>query len=556
MVELTEQVLINEANSAQTRLDEKNTSNLVKFVTIKRNTAIAKVLTDFADDVAGISPERWCYMEGQVVYTAQQFHEFMVWDELNREYYWRSLHHVKTCLQKDQNCFSEDDLRTITELMVMQAIEGKNVAQQVPIYSDVWNLFEETPLEKYVTEKHKRNAVNTGFWELLKQTNNTLERHINDELFKILAKEDFLGLIDYGGGILKLHELPEKKDFGILQTPKAADIYLRWYMVQEVFLKNLHKKSKIAGHNDLARSDVSELCGKIAAPLVYFALDALWSEDELYNSRGDKLLYVLSTLFSQKLFRSKAVQHVLGTFYEDSIEAALQHPGDYYAAKKVIKATEKFLIDAEERAKKPYQRLKEKIKLSGLPEELKKYVPEESKKEYVHSLKQKIDEMVEFDSKLFGKWLELEKGTDVAAAEHSRIRNKALEIYFNQKTRPRREVLSNLDHFVQGRYCPRPGNDALKDHLLDQLNAYLTADFLRARGWSQANRIVMSYEKATTLQRTHYNHALSDYAKQHCSGKIKVGKKALEIDACKPDYNVLPDFLSRFPSLFGHLQKY
>ena len=101
--------------------------------------------------------------------------EFLLWENLSEEFYWDSLDAVNKLHNTNKLSYSPAELEKLTETLIQQAFEGKKIAAQVPVFSDIFLLIgncEISPLSSFVQEEHKIRAINKGFWHCLAETAN------------------------------------------------------------------------------------------------------------------------------------------------------------------------------------------------------------------------------------------------------------------------------------------------------------------------------------------------------------------------------------------------
>jgi len=449
--------------------------------------------------------------------------EYKFWEELGNEKYWRAFNTLGILLARvEKNIFSENDLEQITNIMIKQAVGGKEIASPIPMYSDVFKLIggKESPLEKYVKEETKIETLNFAFWEVLKQTSDRQKRSLaSEELDRIIEYDNFFNYFDFNKGAEKAFEMPENLN---LEGFKYLWNYIRWFLVQE---EAIYRK---------AGNQAYEVVGKLAAPLV----DRLLSEKS--SSEHKKELKLARLIIDEEIVKSKAVQNVLGEVFE--YELGLGFEGnDYEFDSDVFKSCERNLVDAQKHIDSVWKIKQENITLSKLDPQFKKYVPREAYKFYVEKIREEISSMKRFDINYFENWMKLTE-IEVSKSIQGRIRNRALDVYFQQTQRPSGNVLESLTRF-RGRF-----GSGYED---EKVSGFLFSDLLLKKRWNVANEIIIYYHdiefQKPESERVFFE-SIQNYTRLH--GKIKLDKEGLRKKICYPNYNQISDFVEAHKDLF------
>lgn len=455
--------------------------------------------------------------------------EFLVWDDLLAKYYWRSLSYLKDLSKLgNENPLSDEDMKNIALVMIEQAMKGEKVASNVSLYSDVFNHIgnKESPLEKYVTDEHKKDAVNIGFWNTLKETEDKAKQNSAcQEFSRILTCKDFFKYFDFKEGIKKAEEMPIKIN---LDKFYYWDLYMRWYLVQEYEIYTHFKKEK-----------ADDICGRLIAPLI----ENLLIEGDDYAEK-EQLKRLANFFIRGDILNTPSIQNVLGEVFEIELENAFKssRSSNIEFSKNNIKLCKKVLINLEEHVNIIWEKVKEDIDLSKIPEEVEGYIPKKVYESYVQELRNNLEgtkRFNRFNIEFFSKWMNLKIEKHVSKSLYGKVRNKALEIYFSQKPRPSGEVLLQIKQ-----YLPQASSNK------DKLNGFLFADLLLRRKRSAANNILMSYDIYTYFSKplNNFYTSLSHYIRLH--GKLLLDRYGLEPNACYPHYNKIVDFNKKFPQIF------
>ncbi|MDD5132907.1 MAG: hypothetical protein PHD81_03785 [Candidatus Nanoarchaeia archaeon] len=460
--------------------------------------------------------------------------EFIVWDELLREYYWRSYSAAKNLIKSKENPLSQKDLELAVTVMAEQILEGKQIAGGIVKYSDMWKILEsKKELAKFVSEDKKREAVNIGFWDMLKKSGE-IKGSAPKELVNIMFYENFFSYFDFKSGVKEAEKLDNDIDLTGLDIGEF-DMYVRWYLVQESFIYR-----KLACEEE-KREEAHETCGKLLAPILDRVLGS--SEDAQEEDYSKLMGYFVND--NKGIINSKAIQKVLGENFEREFKNGLEYGEDYFS-ERVFKTCKDCLINIEPHINKAWEEFEEneEVDLSQVSPLVKDYIPKEAYEEYVTSLKEKILIMKRFDLKLFKNWMDLRVGKDVPDSVHGKIRNEMYSIYFSQGARPSGDDLVGMLNY----------SDKGSNYSQDKLKGFLFADLLIRKRWDKANEILFSYDPPITIG-SHpvkplkiFFEALSEYVKLH--GKIKMDVSGLKPRACYPIYNKLIDFKENNPNLF------
>jgi len=472
--------------------------------------------------------------------------EAIAWNYFEAERYWDGHRNFCNLIERNKDYFSEDDKKDITKILLSQILEGKRVASGIPLYSDTWRMFhpepertsishslpnskEElkiSPLKEYVTEQDRANAVNKGFWHVMNAMKNQSDANCaGRELMKIMDYDDFFGAFDYLKGAEEAEKLPE--EFEIHENFNNWYNYMRWYMVQEnyVWAKSPTKKA-------------DEINSRLAAPIV----DFLYFLDE-YSAENRRLKRLVEVFVDKDMIKTKPIQRVLGNVFEFHIKDGFENGtnSDHYS-QKLVEHLENCLIDPKKHVKKVYEELMvgEGIDFDNLPAKLKDYLPKEMVESRVNDIRKQMEAMERIDVEVFRKWMLLIGDKDVAVATHSKVRNKALDMYFKQSPRPAGDDVRELNQFlIQG-----------SDFIADKFKGCVVSDFLFRKRWDDANEILMDYmryEKPEKQRKTFYD-SINNYVKLH--GKIVLDKKGLYPRECYPQYNIIPEFYEQEKKLF------
>jgi len=454
--------------------------------------------------------------------------EYELWAELEREYYWRSFEALIELSKRGKiNRFSEQELSQITNMIIQQIKEGKKIAGSIPAYSDIFDLIgkDESPLKKYVSAELIEWAVNTGFWESMRQSNEKIKNHsCCMQVSRILCYDSFFRYFDFKKGAEKADEMPleiclENKNFN------DWFMYMRWYLVQEISIEKKFGYEKGA-----------EIRGKLAAPLVNHPLN---------SHESDEPLKLLANVFlnDTKLIRSKPIQKVLGELYEINLEHVLTYRNDDYYSEHLIEQCRRCLLEPDRHTKAVWEKVKGKADLSRLQGNIREYLPKEAYGGYADKLKGEIESMQRFDFGVFSRWMRLRISTDVSKEVYSRTRNRAMEIYFNQRARPKKDIASAIYSMMNSKM------DFGSGYMPDRINGYLFSDLASKGEWSMANNILMHYrDNATQRHKAEFFNAIVEYSKKH--GKIKIAEKSIDKKACYPSYNLIAEVCQRNPHIF------
>jgi len=502
------------------------------FMEEKRYSCAEKLIGTYPD-LKGreLEFDSWHFiLENDKLIGDERVKEFLAWQYLVQKFYWRSFRYVEMILEKNESYFSEADKKIMTEIMVSQIMKGEMVASSVPLYSDVWKFLErnedqngapkKSHFAEYVTDEHNRNALNTGFWDILKSTADPKKhRDACSELSILLNYGEFYRCFDFREGAKKAEQMPDGLDFGRLNN---LNPYVRWYLVQEAAIERVFSDQM---------EQAQEIKGKLIAPVVH---RLMMSRESEYDN--DKKL--ISFFVNGEIIRSSAMQYQLGRAFEDILERGFGHCESY--SHTYLRTCELAIIDLKPHVASVWEKVKKGIELDRVPEELRKYVPKETGEAYISGLKERIMAMKRFDTELFREWMGLKIDEDVPKSVHGLVRNKAFEVYFLQKPRPKGEILEILHYYGKG-------------HVSRKLDAFLVMDCLFRRRWKTANEILMGYDTATQKETCMFWQGLDDYVKMH--GALALDREGLSPKACYPSYNKIVEFRSRFPKLFREPQE-
>jgi len=446
--------------------------------------------------------------------------EFLVWGNLKENLYWRSFSSLQRACKKGRR-FSPQDLEGITRIMVWQIFEGKNLAQDFPKYSDVWELLEEkdSPLAMYVKDDDRKKAVNSGFWHALKaMASKPGIWNAGPELERIVGYKEFFNLFDYKSGAKMAFGVPPRVSF---EQFNHLERYLIWLLVQEIEL-----------YKEFERGKANEAIGRLAAPLVKSLLRGSFDYEERKRMRNMANIFV-----REDLIKTCDIQKVLGEEFELGLAEAFKR---YDYSSRTLEICARNLKDIRKHSSAVWRRIQSGgVQLHRLGPEIKKYVPAEAYKLYVEQLKRKIDEMKRFDIGLFEQWISLRVGEDVSRQVHSITRNKALEVYISQGARVSGEDAEKISMFTGKRTIGYFG---------DRVNGFVAMDLLARRRWLKASEILVLYRRMPDKPRRLFFEAAKEYVQRF--GKVMIANEGLDITTCYPHYNTVPDFVGRFPGLF------
>ena len=504
---------------------------LERFMVSKRDSCAEKIREAYPDAAKGRDYGDWHYfLDNEKLLGDDRANEFLAWQNLLERLYWRGFKHANELLEKNKTYFSEGEKKDIVGIMVSQIMKGGMVASPVPLYSDIWRLLERNEdsygnhrtshFADYVTDEHRRNALNTGFWELLKATKDPAKcRNACQELSIMLRYNKFYKFFDFDEGARQAEQVPDNLDF---ERFNLIDSYIRWYLVQEIEISRAFEE-----HREL----VPEVAGKLIAPIVHRLMLSNESDEHEFKK-------LISFFVKGEIIRSKAMQYQLGRAFEYYLEIGFENSDNFvYNYFRVCEST---IIDIKPHISKVWEKVKDGIDLRRVPQELKRYIPKETGESYIKGLKEKMMAMKKFDSKLFEEWMGLKIDEDVPKSAHGFVRNKAFEAYFSQRPRPNGDLLLIIHKYGQ-------------NHISNKLDAFLVMDLLLRKRWSIANEILMGYDDATGKERHMFYQGLDEYVKAH--GTVQLDKEGLIPSACYPSYNKIVDFRSTFPKLFKEPQK-
>jgi hypothetical protein len=438
--------------------------------------------------------------------------EFLVWHELDRDYYWRSLDYLEELNRRGVR-LSEEDLRRYTETCVEQAFEGREVASKVPLYYDVWERFEADNclLAPFITDKHRREAVNRGFWKALRGSVESAVDDYDRALHRIMRYKEFFHFYDFRAGSEKALEIPDNLEL------QRSDIntYLRWFLVQEEEIFRRFGHERAVG-----------VVGNLFAPIV----QRLFMQAE-YDKRTARIADYFT---DGELIFTPGVQRALKRTLEIEMDSAFWNaPEVSFRNIKVcvgnLKGWERVVKEVWERAKEHGRRFED------VPLEYRDYLPEEEYEDYARGVREQIEGMKRFDVGLYRIWCSQDTLKRFSKGLHGKIKNNALRLYRERKPRPKAEDLRSLSSFR-----------------LDNLTeGFLVMDLLAKREWNYANDILHKYRVgshemvrmavATRKQTDNFLRGTKEYVEIH--GRVTVDKGGLELRACFPKYNKIPDFV-------------
>jgi hypothetical protein len=456
--------------------------------------------------------------------------EYNIWGWLKKDMYWRALNYVKEIADICRlDVFSEDDLKQMADLIVREIFEGKIIAAGIPVYSDAWKILEPSAIGKYMTEEHKKDAVNIGFWSNLGRIGQdlTFKNEVLVELGNIIDYERFYNLFDFEKGAEKAAELPDiierfdewKNDLASL-FPSYT--YLAWYSIQERFIRSKFKNA-------------DEICAKLAAPLIY---QLMTLKD--YDREERSMKTIANVFIRPSILAEKPIQFVLGNVFEKELEHAFVGE-DHWFSKESYEMSKRLLKNPGEHAAKVWEKVKGKLDYRKVLGCAKEFIPKKYFEDYSSGLADRIKAMERLDISLFS---EMMNASEMSDAMKSRLRNFALNVYFEQKPRPNGKDAAQLLHFNLG-------------NLQHKANGYLFADLVARKEWQNANSLLMKYEffwwdRQLRMPRRKgpkiFLESVNEYIEKF--GKIKINEKGLARNAIYPNYNKIIDFYEAHKDMF------
>ena len=394
--------------------------------------------------------------------------EFVLWEELERERYWRVLPPLNELKHRGKLAkFDEVVQRDIVELMVEQAMEGKSITSSIPLYSDIWAKVgnpEENPLAHFVTKENKHRALNVGFWDCLyKVTDARKSKDAGKQFVEIFYYPGFFFNFDYLEGSRRAPDLPdidEIPSFGMWKD------YTGWLIVQQDAIRQT-----------LPREDAISALGKLSAPLAY----GLLKIGDYDRDAGLKKLF--NEFIPKEVLHTKPMQRVLGIAFEDELKNLFLVENGYYLSTENLKRTEELLDDAPDRVEKVWNKVRGGIDLGGISPIARKYIPASEYKTRVDSLTAEMEKMERFDIELFNKWMQPEIQRAVSPSTFGRVRNSALENYVCQERRPKIETAKQLFRM----------RERFGEPIGDEVCAAIFADFLSKKNYPDANNLLHYY---------------------------------------------------------------
>lgn len=445
--------------------------------------------------------------------------EFVCLGNLLAKFYWRSYSQLeKLASQPKKSPFSEEDLRNLASIYIEQILAGEMIASHTPMYHDIWEMIGKKggPLEKFVTDDHRKIGVNQGFWRCLNMPSKLRDKPSADELDKIMGYDDFFTFFDFKKGAKKASALVPNIS---LEYFTSIGQYIRWYLVQETYLYSL-----------LSEDKADEAAGKLIAPVV----------GHLFYSYPDsdieKFRKLINVFVTGKVVHSQAVQGVLGEVFEKELELGFLGDDDFDG--EALEVCERALSGLEKHVDAVWKRVKKEVDIPGVREDLRDYIPAEAYESNVAELKQKLGEMKRLDVNLLNQWMSLRKGKDIAKAAHSIARNNAIEVYYAQEQRPSGKDLEKLQQ------CCFFGAGASGE----KFKAFLFADYILRKYWAKANDFLIEAESTWMHWPRISAEALAEYVKLH--GKIPFQEEGLQTHVCYPKYNALIEFYHTNPEVF------
>lgn len=467
--------------------------------------------------------------------------DFLIWDNLSQQRYWDSLNAVNQLDQMKRLEYSENDLGRLTETLIQQTLQGKEVASGVPIFSDVFLKIgnQENPLSRFVTEEHRVDTVNAGFWyclnatansdnyDFLRTTPTSKQGYAAQEVQKLMDCPNFFDYFSFKRGIEKAEKIADDLNFGKLGN---LNRFTRWYLIQEGEIRRqLPEKA-------------DEINGKLIAPVIY----ELYTENDYEKTKENQRL---ARYFIQgNIIHTPAVQRVLRRVFELNLHNGWL--GYEYSSEK-IQSIGKMLEDPEKIAGELWvQLMKEthsanRIKdVSGIDYDLREFVPHQVLESYIAELTNQVESIQTFNAGLFKKFCnDQDVRKYVPSSKYGKMRNNALEMYFGQKPRPKKDDLKIL-------YSTVGKGGFGSQYMGDRVRGHVTMDFLRKAVWYDANNILLcyniggnfgSYGHATPRETHEFFASVGEYNQTH--GTVTMNPKGLNTRICYPSYNKIPDFI-------------
>ena len=466
--------------------------------------------------------------------------EFLLWDHLERDRYWRSLSDIEKLFERGC-CYPDEDLGRIAETMIQQAFEGKEIASSVPLYSDVFDIAKSDVLGRFVSEDHKRLAINEGFWRMLASTVDGEEGKFNEynspvqsgackELGRLFSIDKFFDYFDFHEGAVRAVLLPSLKNLNFFDF-HGIDSYVRWYLIQERVIEDR-----------LGRKQALETKGQLIAPVIY----QLLNESDYERSRRNRAL--VQNFIRGEIIETSYMQHVLGKVFELELRSGFLCR-DYDP--RLIEMCEGNLLDSDDKRVVVWRESSSdrEIDLERVDDFIKDYIPGGVFEEYISGMLEEMEGMKRFDIDIFRRWMSDSKVRElIDLGKHGRIRNKTLDVYFNQGRRPKIDDLRSLGRVV--------GNGEFgSNNLGDRVRGFLTMDFLRKSDWNYANDLLLLYgighhhgDFRTAKQTGVFLDAVDEYCEVH--GKVKLAQEGSCKDIVYPKYNNIPDIVERHGELF------
>ncbi|PLW80668.1 hypothetical protein C0585_01355 [Candidatus Woesearchaeota archaeon] len=446
--------------------------------------------------------------------------ETCFWHNLGVDTYWRALSDLEVIYKKSPNFFSSDDLIKIKSIMVEQLIEGKEVASNTPLYSDMWVKFkaDNSPIKDFITEEDIGRAVNDGFFHSLIETGNDSNRLFgNRELSRILEYENFFDVFDFNKGVERSLNLND----GLIFSGDEDFIqdYFLWYSIQErVIDKKLDYETGLVAK------------GKALSPLIR---TILYTNNDEFGD--EKLKKLMNYVIDGNLYRTPLLQDVFGEVFEYSLDLGFK--GEYYEFPGwAFHISEKNLVDKEQHVRTAWKKNKEDISLDKVVDEVKKYVPKESIQGHVEYLQNKIKDMKRLDMELYDKWKSLDENLQVSSKVKKEGIKDMFDVYTDQKVRPSKDTISLLSYDVEKRKSQK-------------IDAYLFADMVSKDLIKKANDMLREYnDNGTPTQIKVFHEKLEEYVGEH--GPIFVKKWNLNENHVYPYINLVANLADESKDLF------
>ena len=462
----------------------------------------------------------------------------LTWDRLDKELYWRAMHALKDLVKASPDL--QLDKRRMTEIMVRQVMQGKQVANPIPVFYDVWQKIgrEGSPLAEFVNEGHIRSAVNEGFWTSLTTTTiPTKDVPAGDTLREIIVFPGFFEVFDYKEGARRARSMPR---LGEIRSLGVWRHYSRWLLVQD--LVNSHY---------LPHEKRVEVGANLSGPLVRELLGTCTDNYELTG--------LASVLLSSDYVGTETMQATLKNILEHQLGEAFSALNDDYWSSDVLKRVWRSLRQEtrEEVAAQVWDRLKGRADPLKVYPAAQIYLPNWAYQDKVASLRKRILDGEKFDVWLLSQWVDQQIESKVDGPSHGRVRNSSLGRYMGMKPRPKvADVEALYDLLERGGL----GEGAS----LHEVRAFIFADLLCKNRPRLASQAVLVYDFGIgpwdqrpkifpISHRDKFFGGLEKYAESH--GIIRVAEDSLTPEAVYPIFNCVPYIMKIREDLFEVVKK-